>query len=74
MADAPGTSPAIRALSSGPDQQGAPAGSLVTYTATVTNTNAGTATGTVAGGTVTFASGMTLAAGALFGLAGRSCP
>lgn len=28
LADAPGTSPAIRALSTGPDQQGAPAGSL----------------------------------------------
>ena len=28
LADAPGTSPAIRALSTGPDQEGAPAGSL----------------------------------------------
>lgn len=28
LADAPGTSPAIRALSNGPDQEGAPAGSL----------------------------------------------
>ena len=28
LADSPGTSPAVRALASGPDQQGAPAGSL----------------------------------------------
>ena len=28
LAEAPGTGPAIRALSSGPDQEGAPAGSL----------------------------------------------